>query len=125
MEAIHQLDQTKPRLYQWMCEGQDLLSNVIPALLEEGASRRQEVQQLRHQVQQLRHEVTEKENEIATLQGEIEQVKRERAEMADTAAGYLSEIGKITTAAVRWFQGTEERPRVSPGIHAMVRADKA
>ena len=112
METIDDFTHTKTRLDQWTREGEQLIGHVIPSLIEEWNSHRQ-------QVQRLRQEVKEKESEIAALRGEIEELKRERTEMAEATSSYLSEINRITTEVARRLKGTDDRVRSKSNLRAV------
>jgi len=112
METIDDFTQTKTRLDEWTREGQQLVGHVIPSLVEEWNSHRQ-------QVQRLRQEVKDKEGEIAALRGEIDELKRERTEIAEATSSYLSEINRITTEVARRLRGTDERVRTKSTLRAV------
>ncbi len=104
MDTIDDFADTKARLDQWTREGQQLIGQVIPSLIDEWSSDRQ-------QVQRLRQELKDRESEIAALRGEVEELKRERNEMVDATSSYLSEINRITTEVARRLKGTDDRVR--------------
>src|SRR5438128_10178982 len=102
METIDDFTHTKSRLDQWTREGQQLIGHVIPSLIDQWESHRQ-------QVQRLRQEVDDKDAEIAALRAEIDELRRERTEVAEATSSYLHEINRVTTEAARRLQGNDHR----------------
>src|ERR1043166_1137965 len=76
METIDDFPHTKSRLDQWTREGQQLIGHVIPSLIDEWESHRQ-------QVQRLRQEVDDKDAEIAARRVEIDELKRQRTAISE------------------------------------------
>jgi len=112
METIEDFTHTKSRLDEWTREGQQLIGHVIPSLLDDCHSHRQ-------QVLRLRQEIKDKDVEIAALRSEIDELKRERTEMAEATSTYLNEINRITTEVARRLRGTEERVRAKASLRAV------
>ena len=112
METIDDFTHTKSRLDQWTREGQQLIGHVIPSLIDEWESHRQ-------QVQRLRQEVDDKDAEIAALRAEIDELKHERTEIAEATSSYLHEINRVTTEVGRRLKGTDDRVRVKSTLRAV------
>lgn len=112
MDTIEDFGHTKARLDQWTREGQQLIGQVVPSLIEEWSGHRQ-------QVQRLRQELKERESEVAALRGEVEELKRERNEIADATSSYLNEINRITTEVARRLKGSDERGRTRSSLRAV------
>ena len=112
METIEDFTHTKSRLDEWTREGQQLIGHVVPSLLDDCHSHRQ-------QVQRLRQEIKDKDVEIAALRSEIDELKRERTEMAEATSTYLNEINRITTEVARRLRGTDERVRAKSSLRAV------
>jgi chromosome segregation ATPase len=106
METIDDFAETKVRLDQWTREGQQLIGHVIPSLIEEWNSHRE-------QVQRLRQEIKDKDGEIAALRSEVEELKREGNELAEATSSYLNEINRITAEVARRLRGSDDRVRRS------------
>ena len=86
--------------------------HVIPSLIDQWESHRQ-------QVQRLRQEVDDKDAEIAALRAEIDELRRERTEIAEATSSYLHEINRVTTEVARRLKGTDDRVRVKSTLRAV------
>jgi hypothetical protein len=85
-----------------MDEGQDLLGNTIPALI-------QECDRGRHELQQLRQTAFDDQNAIKALREHVDQMTRERADTTEAMAACLREISRIAGEAKQKFEWTEPR----------------
>src|SRR5262249_44716851 len=112
METIDDFAVTRARLDEWTREGEQLIGQVIPSLIEEWATQRR-------RVERLQEESEDQTTEIAALRGAIEQLKRERAEMEEATSAYLSEINRITLEIGRRLKAGDERPRGRVGLQAV------
>jgi len=83
------------RVTRWLAESQHLLSNVIPALMEDRVRLRKSLASKEQECDRLETELGQLRRHFDALQTELERLRSERQTMAETFGGVVTLLGQL------------------------------
>jgi hypothetical protein len=104
MESGDRTPTARQRIEAWIVESQTIIAQVIPAFFQERDGLQYRAEAAEERAEQLTKLAHELQAQVSTLQVEIDELRRLRAEMAESVQACLAEIERLTSdirAAVR------------------------
>ena len=97
MESGDITTEAKHRVEGWIQESQTIIAQVIPSLFQERDRLRYRADAAEERAEQLTKLAQELQGQVAALQAEIDELKRLRAEMAESVQTCLAEVERLTS----------------------------